>query len=119
MSNEIITESKLETLTVTSEERQITCHCFYPFTTFVRVWKSTFLVCKQTGTKVPVTHALNVPWYPNYILIPAKERFTLIFGSLPKECTSFDLVEQIPEPGGFESLNIQRNHTDVYTINFR
>jgi hypothetical protein len=42
--------------------------------------------------------------------------FTLVFSGLPKECKSFDLMEKIPEPGGFEIRNIRRNSTDVYHV---
>ncbi|WLD24801.1 hypothetical protein NU10_05330 [Flavobacterium dauae] len=42
--------------------------------------------------------------------------FTLIFKGLSKSCESFDLVEIIPEEGGFEVLNINRNSSDVYYV---
>jgi hypothetical protein len=35
---------------------------------------------------------------------------------LPKKCTVFDLIEEIPEPGGFYIPNIQRNNSDVYHL---
>jgi hypothetical protein len=35
---------------------------------------------------------------------------------LPKNCDSFDLIERIPEPGGFIYTNIKRNKTDVYHL---
>ena len=40
------------------------------------------------------------------------------FSGLPRSCTSFDLIERIPEPGGFEVRNIGRNKTDVYEVEF-
>jgi hypothetical protein len=43
--------------------------------------------------------------------------FLLIFAALPKSCTQFDLVEDIPEEGGFLVRNIARNKSDVYRIN--
>jgi hypothetical protein len=48
--------------------------------------------------------------------INATLHFTLVFEGLPTDCTSFDLVEIIPEPGAFEVKNIQRNEQDVYEI---
>ena len=42
--------------------------------------------------------------------------FTLIFEGLPKDCTSFDLVEDALEEGGFLYENIQRTYNDVYEI---
>jgi len=41
------------------------------------------------------------------------EKFTLIFEGLDKPRKHFDLVEDIPEPGGFI---IKRNKSDVYDI---
>ncbi|MPN29566.1 hypothetical protein SDC9_177019 [bioreactor metagenome] len=42
--------------------------------------------------------------------------FTLVFSGLPDECTTFDLIEEIPEEGGFFVPNIKRNGTDVYRV---
>ena len=42
--------------------------------------------------------------------------FTLIFSGLPKHCKLFDMVENIPEPGGFVFENIVRNNSDVYLL---
>ena len=44
--------------------------------------------------------------------------FTLIFNGLPKACRSFDLVELIPQAGGFEYRKINRNKSDVYHLDF-
>jgi hypothetical protein len=43
-------------------------------------------------------------------------RFLLIFEALPKGCNIFDLVEDIPQPGGFFVSDIMRNATDVYHV---
>lgn len=40
--------------------------------------------------------------------------FTLIFEELSKGCKNFDLIEMIPQSGGFEAFNISRNNMDVY-----
>jgi hypothetical protein len=40
----------------------------------------------------------------------------LIFGALPKKCHVFQLIEEIPEEGGFTVRNIIRNKTDVYEV---
>jgi hypothetical protein len=40
----------------------------------------------------------------------------LIFAGLSKAVKVFDLVEEIPQPGGFVIKNIRRNETDVYHI---
>jgi hypothetical protein len=40
----------------------------------------------------------------------------LIFSALPKDCSHFDLIEEIPEPGEFRVSNISRNKSDVYHL---
>jgi hypothetical protein len=44
-------------------------------------------------------------------------RFTLIFSGLSKSCEFFDLLEDIPEAGGFFIQNIKRNKDDIYQGN--
>ena len=83
----------------------------------VRIWKTTFLVDKG-GSKSGLVHAENISIAPMWTLIPdrATHSFLLIFAALPKGCKQFDLVEEIPQPGGFHVSNIQRNQNDVYHI---
>jgi hypothetical protein len=56
---------------------------------------------------------------PIWTLIEARKtfRFTLIFSPLPKSCEFFDLLEDIPEAGGFFIQNINRKNSDVYHVN--
>jgi len=42
--------------------------------------------------------------------------FTLLFAGLPRDCVLFDLVEVIPEDGGFKVPSILRNGMDVYRV---
>ena len=60
----------------------------------------------------------GISFAPHWTVIPFNRplEFTLIFKGLPKQCTSFDLVELIPEEGGFEVRNIKRNNSDVYHV---
>ncbi|MEQ8423182.1 MAG: hypothetical protein RIA63_00630 [Cyclobacteriaceae bacterium] len=84
----------------------------------VRIWKTTFLVDHHSSAKTQLLHAENITIAPQWLLVPkaATHNFLLVFGSLPKSCTHFDLIEEIPQPGGFEIRNISRNQTDVYHI---
>jgi hypothetical protein len=84
----------------------------------IRIWKTTFLIDKTSPTKSGLVHAENISFAPQWTLIPDMQPFTflLIFSGLPKSCRSFDLVEQIAEPGGFYVTDIQRNETDVYHV---
>ena len=117
MSEITTTSSELKQLTQVAEEQQITLHCSYNRTSLCRIWKTTFLVCSQTGKKAQISHALNIPWYPRWKQFSPNEPFTLIFEPLPKGCTSFDLLEDIPQYGGFMKTNILRNKSDVYRLN--
>jgi hypothetical protein len=55
---------------------------------------------------------------PVWTRIPDKATysFLLVFEGLPKSVKQFDLIEDIPQAGGFEVRNITRNDSDVYHI---
>ena len=84
----------------------------------IRIWKTTFLVDSDSATRSKLVHAENISLAPVWTQIPngGVYAFLLIFSGLPKSCKQFDLVEEIPEPGGFFIQNISRNETDVYHI---
>lgn len=86
----------------------------------IRIWPSTFLVGQKAGERAQLIHAENITFAPVWTLVEQKQRynFLLIFSALPKACRVFDLVEEIPQPGGFLIPNISRNDTDVYHVNF-
>jgi hypothetical protein len=86
----------------------------------IRIWRTTFLIDKSSATRSQLIHAENISYAPQWTIIPRGDfSFLLIFGGLPKSCRVFDLVEEIPQPGGFEVGNIQRNETDVYRIDIQ
>lgn len=104
------------------EEKQVIVHCCFPATfmegSLVRIWSSTYLIDKISGHKSSLVHQENISLFPSWTAVaPFKDYwFTLIFTGLPKDCTSFDLQEIIPEEGGFHVKNIKRNGTDVYRV---
>lgn len=109
--------------TETQEESQVIVHCHMDCTEFAdaaRIWPSTFIIDNATGIRYPLVHVENITMYPNWTHIPEGSflNFTLIFKGLPKSCTSFDLIEVIPQPGAFECKKIPRNKDDVYFILF-
>ena len=113
-------EEVVEVKTLESEERQtiVHCSCGSPDDTYaVRVWPSTYLIEHGTGKRAQLIAAFNTSMAPQWTLNDGKG-FTLIFEGLSKGCSAFDLKEIIPQDGGFEVLNIQRNNTDVYTVKF-
>ena len=113
------TETIQETQVIESEERQTIVHCFCSpeESEAYRIWPSTFLVEKESGRKAQLITAFNISFAPVWTFNDGKG-FTLIFEGLSKGCQSFDLIESIPQAGGFEVRNILRNNSDVYQVNF-
>lgn len=103
-------------------EKQVIVHCCFPGTPatdmLIRIWSSTFLIDESLAHKSSLIHHENISLFPYWTEVPPMKDywFTLIFSGLPKECTSFDLKEEIPEEGGFWIKNIKRNGTDVYKV---
>ncbi len=102
---------------------QVVVHCTFKntsyLTSFIRIWKTTFLNVRNSEHKSKMQHAENISLYPTHTQVAPRKthHFTLIFSSLPKDCNHFDLIEEIPEPGEFRVSNISRNESDVYHIN--
>lgn len=118
IATELLEQIAVETL----EEKQVIVHCFLPASPFsgnlVRIWKSTVLHDKQNEHFSELVHAENISYYPFWTEIPPGKDFwfTLVFTGLPKSCRSFDLIEVIPQSGGFHVKNIQRNSSDFYRV---
>ncbi len=96
-------------------------HCYFQNEwqdALVRIWKTTFLIDRASGLKSGLIHAENISIAPLWTLIQdnTTHSFLLIFDALPKSCNQFDLIEEIPQPGGFHAANIRRNQNDVYHI---
>lgn len=116
-SNLSETEEVVEVKTLESEERQTIVHCTCDEVYAYRIWPSTYLIEHGTGKQAKLITAFNISFAPQWTLNDGKG-FTLIFEGLSKACASFDLKEIIPQEGGFEFNNIQRNSTDVYQVRF-
>lgn len=106
---------------LTLDDSYIYVHCYFRNkweNMLIRIWKTTYLVDSVSGTRSKLVHAENITFAPVWTRIPDGQPYTflLIFSGLPKSCKQFDLVEEIPEPGGFFIQNISRNTTDVYHI---
>jgi hypothetical protein len=87
----------------------------------IRIWKTTFLVDLDSGSRSKLIHAEKVSFAPTWTLVPdgVSYNFLLIFAALPKSCQTFELVEYVPTSGGFHVPSIDRNITDVYHINIK
>lgn len=102
-------------------ESQVIIHCKYRAGTednLIRIWKSTFLYARDSTHKSSLINTQKISIYPHWTFIEVGKSyfFTLIFSGLPRTCKSFDLLENIPEPGGFFVENISRNDLDVYHV---
>ena len=97
-------------------ERQVMVRAWYDFSTSLRIWSSTYLICNQTGHRSKLLYTDNVGKYPHWQWLPVGERFLMVFEALPDECITFDLYEDIPEPGEFHIKNILRNKLEVYDV---
>ncbi len=105
----------------TLEDSYVYVHCYFNNTSedmLIRIWRSTFLIDRASGSRSSLIHAENISYAPMWTMIPKKGRFSflLIFSALPKDCTVFDLLEDIPQTGGFFIQGIQRNQLDVYHV---
>ena len=111
---------KEELLYQIQEEGTVIVHCTHTslFGTNIRIWNSTVLIDRESGNRSRLLHALNITIAPIWMEVPpgTTVMFTLFFSSLPKTCTIFDFLEDIPESGGIEIWGIKRNKSDVYKV---
>ncbi|HLZ17678.1 MAG TPA: hypothetical protein VKQ08_11585 [Cyclobacteriaceae bacterium] len=103
------------------EESYVYVHCSFSIPSpdvLIRIWKTTVLKDCHSPGQSQLVHAENISYAPEWTIIPdtGAYSFLLIFTALPKSCTLFDLVEEIPQPGGFLVRNIRRNRSDVYRV---
>lgn len=107
--------------TVVLEQGHVYVHCHYPNgpqEIWIRIWRSTFLIDRSSGSRSPLVHAEHITLAPAWTPVaPNREyHFLLIFQALPSGCTVFDLLEDIPESGGFHVSGIMRNESDIYHV---
>jgi len=103
------------------EDSFVYVHCYYdnPYEDMlIRIWSTTFLVDKASGSRSKLLHAENISFAPVWTRIPDRTQysFLLVFEGLPKSCQQFDMIEDIPQAGGFEVRDVTRNETDVYHL---
>lgn len=98
------------------EDKQVTIRSWATCPMSLRIWPSTYLICNQTGNRSRLLYSENVGRYPQWKFINANERFLMVFESLPDECVTFDLYEDIPESDEFHVRNILKNRLGVYDI---
>lgn len=96
-------------------ERSTIVHCSLADADAIRIWPTTYLV-QDNGERKNLLHAFRISPYPYWTVVQPGHTFTLVFEGLDKTCLLFDLLEEIPQEGGFFIENIERNKTDVYHL---
>lgn len=127
---ETITEEKIEIVPElleqinTQVEKQVIVHGIVYASPFeassIRLWPTIQLLPKGMTSQCKLIQSFNISLFPKWqeIAQGKSHRFTLVFEGLPADCKVFDIVEIIPEPGGFEVRNIKRNEQDVYVVHY-
>lgn len=105
----------------TLEDSFVYVHCYFENQSddmLIRIWRSTYLIDRSSGSRSELVHIENISYAPMWTMIPKKGTFSflLIFSALPKDCVVFDLLEDIPQAGGFFVQSIKRNELDVYHV---
>jgi hypothetical protein len=114
-------ETAIAEKTVVLEQSHVYVHCYFNNTVkdmLIRIWKTTFLIDKASAHRSKLVHVENISYAPQWTIVPVDGlfQFLLIFEALPKGCEIFDLLEDIPQPGGFFVAGIMRNKKDVYHV---
>ena len=116
VDSEVLTSIDPSTL----DDSYVYVHCYFNNPSddmLIRVWRSTYLIDRVSGTRSELIHAENISFAPTWTAIKKGAfSFLLIFSSLPKDCKVFDLLEDIPQSGGFFVQSIKRNLLDVYHV---
>ncbi|HEY0976975.1 MAG TPA: hypothetical protein VGE21_05850 [Flavobacteriales bacterium] len=108
-----------ELLADLDERGQVTVRCRFNSEepNLIRIWRSTYLVCSG-GHRSALLHAEGIALAPRWspVLPGMTLEFVLVFEPLPADCQVFDLMEIIPEAGGFHVPGIPRNERDLYDV---
>lgn len=111
----------LQLLQSIHERRLVVVHCQIVSpggSISIRIWPTTYLFCNSSSHRSRLLHAENISMFPEWTYVSAgnSQRFILIFEPLPLACTSFDMIEIIPQEGGFVKNGLLRNDSDIYSI---
>jgi hypothetical protein len=103
------------------EERQVILHSYHfpiSFLDRIRIHPNTCLIDLDTGHRSPMLQNFNISLAPDWTWMELGRRFefTLVFAGLPKDCTRFDMLEDVPDTGRLHIRNIQRSKSDVYYL---
>ena len=113
---EITPEIELQKVEFGEIENQVTIHIENGIHQYVRIWNSVELIDSVSNTNAKLVQVYGAPMFPDWKFIPKGKKYTLVFEGLRKSCKQFDLIENIPQSGGFIVHGIERNNLDVYKI---
>lgn len=114
--DDLVFEDKATQARTRVTDGQVTIHIRKSRGGEVRIWPSIVLRCRMTGQEVKLVRAVGLAPFPAWTRLELGGAYTLLFPPLPDECPAFDLLEDIPEPGGLIVRNIVRNASDVYRL---
>jgi hypothetical protein len=101
-------------LLVLKEERQVILQGIAKGYQIIQLQKSTTLTCYKNHIASKLLFSYGIPTYPE-IQEGEDQKFTLIFESLPEDCTSF-YFQSLPEGGTWISYDFERNDKDLYFL---
>lgn len=106
------------------EAGQVIVHCIISNVAaqgmYMRIWPTTNIYDQSSDHSSELITAENICYYPYWQEMNIGDNFfTLVFAGLPRSCAIFDLIEHCNgNMGAFRIMNISRNETDVYYVNF-
>ncbi len=117
-----ISPSILEDLkTQIHEAGQVVIHFLfqndYWIGTKIRIWPTSYLYDQGSSHISELVHCENIVQAPMWqeVIFGDQCHFTLIFSGLPRDCSTFDFIEDCgSEGGGFMVKDIARNEADIY-----
>lgn len=116
---EVIPDTQIEESGYTYLHCDYTTSPKFAFGWWVNIYKTSYLICRQTGESLNLVDAINIPLAPNrYYLKKFGDslQFVLVFPLVPKHWTKFDFIERCDGKIGLKALNIIRNNTGVYKV---
>ena len=102
----------LSELLVIKEESQVMLQGFAKGNQIIQLQNSTTLTCYKNHLTSRVLFSFGIPTYPEFSE-GIDQKFTLIFESLPEDCSSF-YYQSVPTSGTWRCYEFDRNMEDAY-----
>ncbi len=91
----------------------------YSFGWWINIYKTSYLISRQTGETLCMLDAINIPLAPKRHYLRKfgdSLHFVLVFPQIPKHWSRFDFIERCDGEIGLKALNIVRNNIGVYKV---